>query len=456
MTILPTLARAALAAILLLTTTAAHATSVALSPIVIELVTPGGALPVRAELFIPDPRFANSPLANQPKEPYLRLHNGDDTVEPDTLDARTFAIPGARREVIEATFGSNTLRLELSNADGNRFGTGTYTAQRRNDIRELPVVVRSVEDGSERFTPTTVPDAMQGRAGAFAGRWSVQFASEDTPAVGVFEVDETTGRATGTFLTATGDYRYLEGRADGMTLRLSVFDGAHAFLFTARQTSQDQLEGHFWSGSWWHDTWTATRDDNAQLPDAFRETAATVDTITEEMLSSLSFTRVVPTGLRRAGREPDATGPALSQQTLAEVLPEGSPRMLYLFGTWCPNCADATRTVRGFHQRYGSRGLQVAGLAFENDPDAAVALIDDYAEKYGLRFPVLVGGFSDKAAAGEKVPFLDKVRAYPTTVFIRRDGTIAGVHTGFSGPATGDAFTELVQEWDALIREITK
>lgn len=456
MTTLPALVRAALAALVLLGTGAAHASSFALSPIVIELVSPGGALPVRAELFVPDPRFANSPVAQQPKEPYLRLYNGADTVEPDTIEARTFAIPGARREIIEATFGSNVLRLELSNANGTRFGVGTYTAQRRGDVRELPVVVRSVGDPARRFAPITVPEAMQDRAGAFAGRWAVRFASEETPAVGVFEVDETTGRATGTFLTATGDYRFLEGTAEGTTLRLSVFDGAHAFLFTASQTSEDRIEGHFWSGNWWHDTWTAERDDDAQLPDAFAETVATVDTVTREMLEGLSFTRVVPTGLRRAGLEPDATGPAISEQTLAEVLPPGSPRMLYLFGTWCPNCADATRTVRGFHQRYGSRGLQVAGLAFENDPEAAISLVDDYAEKHGLRFPLLVGGFSDKAAAGEKIPFLDKVRAYPTTVFIRRDGTIAGVHTGFSGPATGEAFTELVREWDALLREITK
>ncbi len=451
----PTLLRTALT-LLLFTTTTAHASSVALSPIVIELVSPGGPLPVRAELFVPDPRFAHSAVAQQPKEPFLRLHNGADTVEPDTIEARTFAIPGARREIIVATFGSNTLRLDLSNANGTRFGTGTYTAQRQEDVREVPVVVRSVDDPARRFTPTTVPEAMQARAGAFTGRWRVRFASDENPAVGVFEVDETTGRATGTFLTATGDYRFLEGSAEGNTLRLSVFDGAHAFLFTAQQTSEDRIEGHFWSGNWWHDAWTATRDDNAQLPDAFAETAPTVDTITADMLEALTFTRVVPTGLRRAGLEPDATGPTLTEETLAQVLPPGSPRMLYIFGTWCPNCADASRTVRGFHQRYGSRGLQVAGLAFENDPGAAISLIDDYAEKYGLRFPLLVGGFSDKAAAGEKIPFLDKVRAYPTTVFIRRDGTIAGIHTGFSGPATGDAFTDLVKEWDALVREITR
>jgi thiol-disulfide isomerase/thioredoxin len=165
---------------------------------------------------------------------------------------------------------------------------------------------------------------------------------------------------------------------------------------------------------------------------------------------------VIATGLRRVSGEPDATTPEVRTETLGQVLPDGMPRMLYIFGTWCPNCADATRTVNGFFQRYGSRGLRVAGLAFEHDTGRAVDLLDRYAEKNGLRFPMMVGGFSDKAAAGERVPFLDKVRAYPTTVFIRRDGTIAGVHSGFSGPATGDAYRELIQEWDALIREIVQ
>ena len=55
-------------------------------------------------------------------------------------------------------------------------------------------------------------------------------------------------RVTGTLRTNTGDYRYLEGIVDGDSLRLSTFDGAHAFLFTAKVTDSS-LSGTFYSGN---------------------------------------------------------------------------------------------------------------------------------------------------------------------------------------------------------------
>ena len=64
------------------------------------------------------------------------------------------------------------------------------------------------------------------------GNWEVHFSDYEKSgeaAIGIFK--EENGRVTGTFLTVTGDYRYLEGVLDGSTLKLSTFDGEHAFLF---------------------------------------------------------------------------------------------------------------------------------------------------------------------------------------------------------------------------------
>lgn len=75
------------------------------------------------------------------------------------------------------------------------------------------------------------------------GRWAVDFAQDDQPAIGLFEADQD-GSVTGTFLTTTGDYRYLEGTFDGERLRLSCFDGAHAFLFDARHRAGSPMTDH--------------------------------------------------------------------------------------------------------------------------------------------------------------------------------------------------------------------
>src|SRR4051812_15468794 len=69
----------------------------------------------------------------------------------------------------------------------------------------------------------------------FSGRWQVEFAGdEDESKISIGEFKQDGNRITGTFLTVTGDYRYLEGDVSGDQFFLSCFDGSHAFLFTAK------------------------------------------------------------------------------------------------------------------------------------------------------------------------------------------------------------------------------
>ena len=60
-------------------------------------------------------------------------------------------------------------------------------------------------------------------------------------------------------------------------------------------------------------------------------------------------------------------------------------------------------------------------------------------------------------AAAATQPQLDGFTAFPTTLFIGRDGRVRKVHAGFYGPATGAQHTALVQEFartvDALLAE---
>ena len=118
----------------------------------------------------------------------------------------------------------------------------------------------------------------------FVGRWLVQFKSETDPSVAVFKIQDAQ-RILGTFMTTTGDYRFLDGTVEDTTLKLSCFDGAHAFLFQAVLNPDGIINGDFWSSDSWHDTWTAKRDKQASLPDAFAETSATDDA----NLGQLSF-----------------------------------------------------------------------------------------------------------------------------------------------------------------------
>ena len=82
------------------------------------------------------------------------------------------------------------------------------------------------------------------------------------------------------------------------------------------------------------------------------------------------------------------------------------------------------------------------GLAFELSGDAQrdARQVRRFMKRNGVEYPVLLAGVADKKLVSKMLPFLDEFRAYPTAIFINDLGEIQAVHTGFSGPATGNAF----------------
>ncbi len=308
--------------------------------------------------------------------------------------------------------------------------SGTYFKVRGDAVASVPVLVTQVDSRQDRFDREhpADPDAIT----TINGRWKVKFDSSNDPALGVFEVTEE-GIATGTFLTNTGDYRYLEGLVDGRTLKLSCFDGGHAFLFHATLQDDGGLKGDFWSGDWWHEAWTATpAPEGFTLSDGFDLTRWTGDA----GLKDLVFM-----GL-------DGT-----ETSVADVIEArgGGPAIIEVFGSWCPNCHDAASAVKRLKETHG---ITVVGLAFEltEDFDRSKRQIQTFMRWHGADWPVLIAGTAGKEGASEKLPVFDKLRAYPTTVFVNADGSIAAVHTGFTGPAAPEEHEALMKEWDAIVR----
>lgn len=266
----------------------------------------------------------------------------------------------------------------------------------------------------------------------FVGRWATKFKSDADPSVADFRVNDASQRIVGTFLTTTGDYRFLDSRFENGVLVLSCFDGAHAFLFHVRKTGQDSIKGDFWSSDTWHDSFEGKRDDSARLPDAFKETSLA----DESLLGRLSF--------------PDLDG---KPTRLDDPKFAGKARIIYVFGSWCPNCHDAADYFSELNSKYQDQGLSILGLAFEHTGnfERDAEQIRRYLERHNSNYPVLLAGLSDKKEASKAFPVLDRVRSYPTTIFLDGTNKVRSIHTGFTGPATGNDFVELKQKFESLI-----
>ncbi len=315
-------------------------------------------------------------------------------------------------------------------ADGKRMD-GEYTKRRGEGWAKMGFHAEA--GAAARFAPghgsaSTAADR------DVSGRWRVMFPGSDD---GVLVVAGSEEDARGTFLTTLGDYRFLAGDFHGETLRLSAFDGAHAFLFVAKRDARGNLAGDFWSGDWHHEGWTAVPDAKAEVRDGF------------------SFTKAIGSGNVNGLKYVDVDGKerALSEESLGG---KARARIVYVFGTWCPNCKDATAFLNELRATHKGRGLEVVGLAFEVSGDVArdSAQVRRYVERTGVEFPVLLAGVADKKQAAEALPVIDAVKAYPTLLFVDGRGRIRSAYAGFSGPATGEEHEKLKKKMTGMVERL--
>ena len=296
------------------------------------------------------------------------------------------------------------------------------------------VVPFSAEFGnSNRFSSET-HDARQN----VDGNWEVVFSPDVEAdryiAKGIFK--QNGNKVTGTFRTTTGDYRYLEGVLDGNTMKLSTFDGAHAFLFTAK-IKGGTMEGMFYSGNHWQEPFNGQRNESYELPDANDLT------FLKEGYDTLEFSF------------PDAEGDIVS---LSDDRFKNKVVVVQVMGTWCPNCLDESKYYSEYYNTTNNKDVEFVALAFEyaKTKEKAFQSIKRLKEGLGINYPMLLAqyGTSDKAKAQEKLPMLNHVLSYPTSIFIDKKGKVRKIHTGFNGPATGDEYTEFKTEFTTFVEAL--
>lgn len=323
------------------------------------------------------------------------------------------------------------------NPAGDRM-TGVWTRTEPGGPRRMPFL--AVRGPLPRFARQETPKGNRlarlacQAVPSVSGEWAAEFsdAAGTSPAQG--ELVEEGERVTGTFLTPTGDYRYLEGSYENGLLRLSTFDGAHAFLFSAEAQGDGTLQGDFWSRGTYHATWKARRVAAGQpvLPDAWAQVGLT----------------------NREGRF-GFHFPDLDGHDVASTDPRfaGKVVLVNVFGSWCPNCNDEAPLLADWYRRYHDRGLEIVGLAYEytGDPARDALFVRKYAARHGITYPLLLAGTADKKAAAQTLPDLTAILAFPTSIFLGRDGRVRKIYSGYAGPGTGRHHQELVAEWEKLL-----
>jgi len=294
-----------------------------------------------------------------------------------------------------------------------------------------------------RFTPVALEG---GDVPSLAGTWEMRRLAEevsaprDTRTWHVF-LRQSGAEVSGSILRIDGDTGTLVGRWKGGKLVLSHFAGERPNLFEATPNPDGTLAvtlngtAHYLvvrSGE-------ARAKGIPEPPDPTRYTSVKDPTVAFQF----AF--------------PDFSGKLVSN-TDAQFA--GKVVILAIGGSWCPNCHDEAPFLSELYKDFHARGLEIVGLMFENDPDAAVSRprVQSFVKRYAIQYPMLFAGTTQPSPTSktinEALPQLINFGAYPTSIFLGRDGRVRSLHAGFASPATGAEHTRLKQEIRELVERL--
>jgi len=232
----------------------------------------------------------------------------------------------------------------------------------------------------------------------------------------------------GTILTQSGDYRYLEGTIEGDKFVMSGFDGGYAIVIHGKILGRDIL-GTLYTGSTRKINFSATPTTTFKLPDA--------NTV--------------------VGLKPNTEHISFKVKTLDDKefsydsrIDSSEITIIQIYGSWCPNCIDETLFLVDWHKK--NPKAKIMALSFEASPTEALAkkLIKKSLDKFKPNYPFYLASYNkSKITPLNIIPQLNDFKAYPTMIIIKK-GVVAKIHTGFSGPATGEYYQEFIKEFESI------
>ncbi len=374
----------------------------------------GGELPFNFEV-----------IYDRPDSFHIVIHNGDERI----------AVTDIRMGVDKRT-GRDTLWIDFPVYDSHIQAQyeedaieGWWVARNR---KEYKIRFKALHGRDYRFVQTPAAPIMD-----VSGRWECHFEIEtDHPYTAIGDFKQDGNHLTGTFMTPTGDDRFLEGVVNGDRLYLSVFDGSHAYLYEAKILGDSSLTGIYRSGIHYKTYWEGKQNATIKLKDIGDPLAMTTMKQNEVFAISLPA--------------PDGKKIDLKMAPYA-----GKPKIIQIMGTWCPNCRDETNFLLDYLKTHPEPGFEILGISFERHTDTlkALAAINTYKNKMNIPYTIVYGGSNNKDKASEVLPMLSKVMAFPTLLFLDANDHVVGIHTGFAGPATTE-YAAFKNEFESLVQKM--
>ena len=365
-------------------------------------------------------------LTEQPPNIAFQLdvtRNGDQVTGalvngPDREEASSGSFDG---KTLILKFNVYNAELKAQLADGKL--TGEFVRQRGNarSVRKITAT---------RAIPTYAPKAS---GPDLSGDWILEVGEGDGHRVWSASFKQEGEKLTGTVIPVSGDWGAITGYSRNGEFYLSRFDGIRALLLTGKLNADGLIEGSVGNRKVIGRRVGQASAQGPQPPDP--------GTYTKMKNPAEPFHFA---GVDLEGKPVKSTDPRFKGKVL----------VVTITGTWCPNCHDEAPVLVDLYKKYKSQGLEVVALAFEYSGDQArdLELLRLYSQRYGIDFPLLLAGTTAQGEIDRPLPQLDNFGAYPTTIYVGRDGKVNYIHAGFESKATGERHQKLVAEMDHRIQ----
>jgi thiol-disulfide isomerase/thioredoxin len=290
--------------------------------------------------------------------------------------------------------------------------------------------------GSQRGSPVEAhphqpPPKPAAPPAKIAGQWEAH-ATAPREVAWQFLVEQSGADIKGTILRVDGDDGTLVGRIDGKHFSMSHFSGDRAVLIEGDVMDDGTLELRLGRTKLTALRPAAARGRNLKLPD-----------------DPATFARVKNPSEPFHFKLPDLNGKVFTEDNF-----RGKPLIVTITGSWCPNCRDEAPFMEELYQRYHSKGLEIAAFCFERADETDHAQLRAFLRKFGITYTALLAPEPSGNALEATVPQIEHLSAYPSTIYVGKNGLVRSVHTGFPSAGSGEELTRTKDEIRKLVERM--
>lgn len=131
------------------------------------------------------------------------------------------------------------------------------------------------------------------------------------------------------------------------------------------------------------------------------------------------------------GSTPDFSATTVTGENVQLSAYRGQVVMLNFWATWCPPCRAEMPAIDAAYRQYGPQGFTVLAVNNGETPER----ITPFGRALGLNIPLVLD-------TSTRIQRQFAIEAYPTSIFIGRDGAVYATHVGIVTP---DQLTQYIE-----------